>query len=1159
MTASMTSSASVNGRFVDRPDGRYYCIEHYDQMPTFFMSVVSAGDLWLFVASNGGLTAGRRNAAHALFPYLTVDRVQDSAGISGPCTALRCSDGGHEILWEPFAAHTPRRHRVTRRLYKSIEGDRLWFEETNHDLELVFRQGWATSEEHGFVRRVELINAGQRGRRIQVLDGLRNLLAPGIAPRLQNEFSCLADAYKSAERVPGTTLAIYALAAGIIDQPVAVEALRATVVWSVGLVPEALLLADRQFSRFLDGHPVETETRRRGVRGAYGLVATLDLAVGEQRDWMIVADFGLSQADAAALALRQNTPALAEEVGQGVAEGTRRLRALVGAADGLQHGGDETTTAHHFANVLFNVMRGGVFAEGGRIPTADFADFVALRNRPAAARHRALLADLPETMPPEDLLERARATNDADLERLALEYLPLTFSRRHGDPSRPWNGFNIVVRDAAGKRVLNHEGNWRDIFQNWEALALSFPQFLDHFIAKFLNASTADGYNPCRLSRDRIEWDVPEEDNPWASIGYWGDHQVIYLLRLLEWSERFYPGRVQGWLRRERFAYADVPYRIAGYEEMRRNPRSTITFDAKRQRDIEEREAKGGTDARLIHGPDGRVRHANLTEKLLLLLLTRLTSFIPGGGIWMNSGRPEWNDANNALVGYGVSVVTLAHLRRFLAYWQSRLLPALGDKDVMISEALIELAESLNTAFQRHESLLNSADISAARRRALVDALASAGSAYRDNLYRDGLPRVAAVSPAKLRELTARALAFVDHTLRGCRREDGLYDSYNLLTFSESPPALDVTRLQIMLEGQVAVLGAGLLSPTETVALLDALRQSELYRADQHSYLLYPDRQLPGFLERNCIPAERVASSPLVTALLEAGDTRLVQRDVTGQVRFQSELISEAALNARLAELFAETDWAEQLADGADKVRGIYEEVFRHRAFTGRSGTMFSYEGLGCIYWHMVSKLLLAVQENLDAARASDDPAAPALAALYMEIRDGLGFRKSPGIYGAFPTDPYSHTPGHAGAQQPGMTGQVKEEIITRLGELGVAVDGGRVAFDPSGLDSVEFTAGPTEFSYYDVHGKCVTINLPAKSFGFTFCGTLVTYTISGGPRKLRLHFADGSHANQPNGTLSDVHSSAIFSRNGVISRVEVHLECPERLMREQSASPLRE
>ena len=59
----------------------------------------------------------------------------------------------------------------------------------------------------------------------------------------------------------------------------------------------------------------------------------------------------------------------------------------------------------------------------------------------------------------------------ADLERLGYEYLPLTFSRRHGDPSRPWNRFDIQVKDEDGRELLGYQGNWRDIFQNWEALS----------------------------------------------------------------------------------------------------------------------------------------------------------------------------------------------------------------------------------------------------------------------------------------------------------------------------------------------------------------------------------------------------------------------------------------------------------------------------------------------------------------------------------------------------------------------------------------------------------------------------------------------------------------------------------------------------------------
>lgn len=53
-----------------------------------------------------------------------------------------------------------------------------------------------------------------------------------------------------------------------------------------------------------------------------------------------------------------------------------------------------------------------------------------------------------------------------------------------------------------------------------------------------------------------------------------------------------------------------------------------------------------------------------------------------------------------------------------------------------------------------------------------------------------------------------------------------------------------------MLEGQVAVLSAGILTPAEVNEVLDALKWSTLFRRDQYSYLLYPDRQLPRFMEK---------------------------------------------------------------------------------------------------------------------------------------------------------------------------------------------------------------------------------------------------------------------------------------------------------------------
>jgi hypothetical protein len=93
---------------------------------------------------------------------------------------------------------------------------------------------------------------------------------------------------------------------------------------------------------------------------------------------------------------------------------------------------------------------------------------------------------------------------------------------------------------------------------------------------------------------------------------------------------------------------------------------ATIDFDWELEREIDARVKERGTDGKLIYLKDGRILHTTLTEKLLTLLLAKLVNLVPEGGLWMSTQRPEWNDANNALVGKGLSVVTLGYLRRYL-------------------------------------------------------------------------------------------------------------------------------------------------------------------------------------------------------------------------------------------------------------------------------------------------------------------------------------------------------------------------------------------------------------------------------------------------------------------------------------------------------------
>ncbi len=56
-----------------------------------------------------------------------------------------------------------------------------------------------------------------------------------------------------------------------------------------------------------------------------------------------------------------------------------------------------------------------------------------------------------------------------------------------------------------------------------------------------------------------------------------------------------------------------------------------------------------------------------------------------------------------------------------------------------------------------------------------------------------------------------------------------------------------------------------------SLALLQSMRHSDLYRADQHTYMLYPNRDLPGFLQKNVVTPDQIADSALVAALADSG------------------------------------------------------------------------------------------------------------------------------------------------------------------------------------------------------------------------------------------------------------------------------------------------
>ena len=1147
VTAGYRAGDSVSGEFVTLEGERYYAIRNVDRMAPFFISVISSADHWLFVSSTGGLTAGRVSPETALFPYIPVDRVHESFPHTGPKTLLRVQADGNRQLWEPFNRECEAHFTVSRHLYKNMLGNKLCFEEVNHDLKLTFRYSWMTSDRFGFVRHCELENTGRRPMQVDVLDGLQNILPAGTPLVAQTNTSNLVDAYKWTELDAATGLGIFTLYSGVSDRAEPCESLRANTVFATGLERHRVLLSSEQLDAFRAGADIEQETHKRGIRGAYFVNAAVEVPPGQSQHWQFVADVEQSQARVVALRRRlQREADIEDAIAGSVDMCDDELARIAAAGDGFQVSAQETVTTHHYANVMFNILRGGIFDDQYNVSSQDFSNTVRHFNLAVYSRNEALLGDLPDTLDFNELVSTVRSHGDPQLERLCYEYLPITFGRRHGDPSRPWNRFAIRLKDESGNRLLSYEGNWRDIFQNWEALTFSYPEFIENVIAKFVNASTMDGYNPYRITKEGIDWEVEEPDDPWSYIGYWGDHQIIYLQKLLELSEQFHPTRLAQLLHQPVFSYANVPYRIKSFEDLLENPKDTVVFDHALAERIDKRVAETGADGKLVQGGDGEVYQVNLFEKLLVPLLAKLGNFVLGGGIWLNTQRPEWNDANNALVGHGLSMVTLYYMRRYVCFLQQ--LISAESKPVDLSREVSEWLGDTASALESVRPLLGAGPVSPEQRFETLQELGLAASGYRESVYRqEGFSDKVKQTPDAIRKMLDDALTAIDHSISVNRSVDGLYNAYNLLGLDAD--AAQVDTLYPMLEGQVAALSSGAISPREACSLLDVLFKSDIYRADQHSFMLYPDRKLPGFLEKNRVAEADVMSVPLLARMVEAGDERIVSKDAEGTWRFNADFSNSGDLDSRLDALQA--DYGDEIDAARNALLKLYEKVFNHRAFTGRSGGMFGFEGLGSIYWHMVSKLLLAVQETYFSARASDadDETCSRLASLYYAVRDGIGFNKTPSEYGAFPMDPYSHTPKHAGAQQPGMTGQVKEEVLTRFGELGIRVRDGALHIEPGLLRAIEFSAEPRSFRYLDVRGDWQEIQVPAAALAFTWCQVPVVYRLEeDADPALTLVYEYGRTESLPALSLPESVSAELFLRSGHIRQIDVSLR-PENLL----------
>ncbi|MEZ4854565.1 hypothetical protein [Flavobacterium sp.] len=1118
----------------------FFKIENSDKIRPFFMSIVSDSNHWMFISSNGGISAGRQNADFSLFPYYTDDKITESNEVTGSKTIVKIKKDNQVIFWEPFSVRNCNSQNITRNLYKSQYGNCIVFEEIHNDFNLVFSYKWQNSDQYGFVKTANLTSKSAANYEIEIVDGLQNILPANVGSDLQRASSNLVDAYKRTEIDETTGLGIFALSAVIVDKAEPSEALKANVVWSFGIENPTYLLSSLQLDSFRANKPLQTESDIKGEKGAYFIATNFSLEPNQSKEWSFVANLNFNHVKVIELLNQlEDKNSLFKAVQANIKEGTENLIKLTASADALQKTSDFFKDTRHYSNVLFNIMRGGIFDDNYTVEKEDFLNYFKKANKALFEANLEFLNALPQKFNYFTFTTTTSNHLDNDFKRLAKEYLPLKFSRRHGDPSRPWNKFSINTKNETdGSKILDYEGNWRDIFQNWEALAYSFPCFLEGMIYKFLNASTFDGYNPYRVTKDGFDWETIEKDDPWSYIGYWGDHQIIYLLKFLELSESFFPQKIASILNTEQFVYAAVPYKIKPFNEIVENPKDTIVFDHNWDKLIREKREQIGSDGALLTDEKKEIYKVSFLEKILATSLAKLSNFIPEGGIWMNTQRPEWNDANNALVGNGISMVTLYYLRRFLAFFKT-IINETSEEQFKISNELVEFYHSIRATFYDFQDTLQTS-FTDAQRYKMVTMLGQAASEYRTYIYENGFwGKKRSISKNELEKFITVALQFVDHSIRKNRRNDKLYHAYNLLQINEGE--MQIEYLNEMLEGQVAVLSSGLLNTTEVLDVLDGLKASQLFREDQYSYLLYPNKKLPGFLDRNTISENLVKQSKLLQQLVHDKNNAIIEQDVKGNYHFNARFNNVNFLREALYQL--PNNYQDLVKTEQNIIETIYEKVFNHKQFTGRSGTFYAYEGLGSIYWHMVSKLLLAATEcTLSAIKEkSSQKDIGKILDHYYEIQAGIGVHKSPKLYGAFPTDPYSHTPWHRGAQQPGMTGQVKEDIISRWFELGVHIKEGKLYLEPNLLRVTELNPHKQTVQYFAVNGQLNELELQENSLFFTYCQVPIVYELAN-ENAITVALTNGEISTQNTNCLPVELSRKIYYRTNEIQAITVKI-----------------
>jgi len=121
------------------------------------------------------------------------------------------------------------------------------------------------------------------------------------------------------------------------------------------------------------------------------------------------------------------------------------------------------------------------------------------------------------------------------------------------------------------------------------------------------------------------------------------------------------------------------------------------------------------------------------------------------------------------------------------------------------------------------------------------------------------------------------------------------------------------------------------------------------------------------------------------------------------------------------------------------------------------------------------------------------------------------------------------------------MTGQVKEDLLSRFGELGVFVEKGKIIFKPRLLKTSEFLDEPKVFEYININGEKQQLNIDKNQLCFTYCQVPIIYSLSN-DNSVEVIFNDESNIVFDSLSLDGSTSSEMFDRSNKINHIKVSI-----------------